>query len=102
VTYSKATTTVTLGSLLAGAGTGAVYGATYGPTLLPVLGPAAPAVGLVAWGAVGGVVGGAVGAVPAAVSLIAMKYSHPFEKYIAKPQTQSMMLDWLKHNPQRK
>jgi filamentous hemagglutinin len=94
VTYSKATTTVTLGSFLAGAGTGAVYGATYGPTLLPVLGPAAPAV-------VAAVVA-AGGLVPTAVSLIAMKYSHPFEKYIAKPQTQSMMLDWLKHNPQRK
>jgi hypothetical protein len=51
----------------------------------------------------GGAVGGAVGGlVPAAVGLTAMKYSHPFEKYIAKPQTQSMMLDWLKHNPQRK
>ena len=98
VTYSKTATTVIAGSALAGAGTGAVYGATYGPTLLPVLGPAAPAVA-VGGGAVGGVVGGLV---PAAVSLIAMKYSHPFEKYIAKPQTQSMMLDWLKHNPQRK
>jgi filamentous hemagglutinin len=98
VTYSKTATTVTVGSFLAGAGTGAVYVATYGATLLPVLGPFAPAV-VLAGGAVGGAVGGLV---PAAVGLTAMKYSHPFEKYIAKPQTQSMMLDWLKHNPQRK
>ena len=27
---------------------------------------------------------------------------HPFEKYITKPQTQSIMFDWARKNPQPK
>jgi hypothetical protein len=91
VTYSKTAGVVTIGSGLAGLGAGAWAGATYGAVMGAGLGP----LGAIA----GGAVGGAVGAVPGGLTLYGLQNYHPFQNYIAKPQSQSIMFDWLKNNP---
>lgn len=94
VTYSKTAGGVVIGSGVAGLGVGAWTGASYGAGIGAGLGP----LGAIA----GGAVGGAVGAVPGGLTLYGLKNYHPLQQYIAKPQSQSIMFDWLKNNPQGK
>ncbi len=90
VTYSKTAGGVVIGSGLAGLGVGAWTGASYGAGIGAGLGP------------LGAIAGGAVGAVPGGLTLYGLQTYHPFQQYIAKPQSQSIMFDWLKNNPQAK
>ena len=93
-TYSKTAGAVTIGSGLAGLGAGIWAGASYGAGVGVGLGP----LGAIA----GAAVGGAVGAVPGGLTLYGLITYHPLQQYIAKPQAQSIMFDWLKNNPQGK
>ena len=84
-----------LGGLFDGLGYGAVQGCTAGASVgwlgcifLGVTG-----------GAAGAAAGGAAGAIPGFAGYQSLKRYHLFEQYIAKPQTQTLLFDWLKASP---
>ena len=93
VTYSKTAGTVSLGGFLTGLGYGAVQGCGAGV--------GGGYLGCIAGGITGAAVGAAVGAAPGVATFIGLKNYHPFDQYIAKPQVQSIMYDWLKANPSK-
>ena len=95
VTYSKTAGGSALGLTAAGAIAGAQAGATYAAPWGIGAGP----LGVFATGLIGGAVGGAVGG---GLILFGSSAYHTFPKYISKPQSQSIMFDWLKKNPQVK
>jgi hypothetical protein len=99
VTYSKTAGTVAIGSAFTGLASGAVYGATTGASVGATAGVVAGPLGAIFLGAVGGAAGAAVGAVPGAMGYYGLQNYHPLQQYIAKPQSQSIMFDWLKNNP---
>lgn len=86
ITYSKAAEVVSVGSFLGGLGYGEVQGCAAGASGGPL--------GCLFSGGTGAVVGG----IPFVAGYLSLKYYHPFEQYIAKPQTQSIMFDWLTAN----
>ena len=82
VTYSKTAGTAILGSLLGSTGYGALQGCAYG-----------------LFGCVsGGATGAFFGAIPGLLGHFGLINYHPFEQYIAKPQTRSILFDWLRAN----
>ena len=88
VTYSKTAVGVMLGSFLGGIGYGAVQGCTSGA------GGGVP--GCIAFGVAGGVVGG----VPGVAGALGIRIYHPFSSYVAKPQVQDMVRDWMAKHPE--
>lgn len=76
VTYSKTSATAVIGGGLVGVGLAGVGIFTLNPALLYTGGSIAAGAGI--------------------------QFVHPFPNYIAKPQSQSIMFDWLKNNPQGK
>lgn len=91
ITYSKTAGVVSVSSFLGGIGYGAVQGCAAGANGLLL--------GCIFTGGLGAVVGAVGGGIPFAAGYLSLKYYHPFEQYIAKPQTQSILFDWLKANP---
>ena len=89
VTYSKTAGTVMLGSLLGGFGYGAVQGCTSGAAGGGLL-------GCIALGSVGA----AVGSAPGIAGAFAIRTYHPFSSYVAKPQVQDMVRDWMAKHPE--
>ena len=98
VTFSKTAGATAVGSAAAGLVSGGIYGATTGASLGATAGAAGGPLGAIFLGAVGG----AVGAIPGALGYYGLQTYHPFTNYIAKPQSQSIMFDWLKQNPNGK
>jgi len=99
ITYSKTAGVVSIGSFLGGLFGGLGYGAVQGCT-------AGANGGL--WGcffaggagaAAGVTIGAAAGGIPFLAAHLSVKRYHLFEQYIAKPQTQALLFDWLKANP---
>ncbi|PIT74197.1 hypothetical protein [Limnohabitans sp. G3-2] len=80
-----------------GSGAALVGGAVAGVALAPTTGGGS----LYTYGAalMGGGLGGGLGG---GAIVYGINYYHALEKYITKPQTQSIMFDWLKNNPQGK
>ena len=82
VTYSKTAGTISIGSFVGGLSYGAVQGCFYGPL-----------------GCISGSISGAVvGGIPGALTFLGLTTYHSFEQYIAKPQTRSILFDWLRAN----
>jgi Possible hemagglutinin (DUF637) len=82
VTYSKTAGVAVIGGGLVGVGLAGVGIVTFNPVLLYT--------------------GGSIAAGAAGAAGAGIQYVHPFEKYVVKPQSQSIMFDWLKNNPQVK
>ena len=99
ITYSKTAGVVSIGSFLGGLFGGLGYGAVQGCTA----GASGGWLGCiflgVTGGAAGAAAGGAAGAIPGFAGYQSLKRYHLFEQYIAKPQTQAILFDWLKANP---
>ena len=91
ITYSKTAGVVSIASFLGGLGYGAAQGCAAGA----IGGPQ----GCFFAGGAGAAVGAAVGGIPFVASYLGLKSYHPFEQYLAKPQTQTILFDWLKANP---
>ena len=87
ITYSKTEGVVSIGSFLGGIGYGAAQGCTAGAGGMLL--------GCISTGITGAVAGG----IPGVAVFLGQKYYHQFEQYIAKPQTQTILFDWLKANP---
>ena len=99
ITYSKTAGVVSIASFLGGLFGGLGYGAVQGCTA-GVSGGWLGCIFLgVTGGAAGAAVGGAAGAIPGFAGYQSLKRYHLFEQYIAKPQTQTILFDWLKANP---
>ena len=95
ITYSKTAGIVSIGSFLGGLFGGLGYGAVQGCTA----GVSGGWLGCIFLGVTGAAVGGAAGAIPGFAGYLSLKSYHPFEQYLAKPQTQTILFDWLKANP---
>ena len=76
-----------------GTGAALVGGAAAGIALAPVTG------GGSLYGYFTGLIGGGIGG---GIGVYGIQNIHPFTNYIAKPQSQSIMFDWLKQNPKSK
>jgi filamentous hemagglutinin len=76
-----------------GTGAALVGGGALGVALAPVTGGGS--LGVYFTSLIGGGIGGGIG-------VYGLKNYHGFPQYIAKPQSQSIMFDWLKKNPQGK
>lgn len=87
ITYSKTAGVVSIGSFLGGIGYGAAQGC------------AAGASGMILCCISTGITGAVAGGIPGLAVFLGQKYYHQFEQYIAKPQTQTILFDWLKANP---
>ena len=87
ITYSKTAGVVSIGSFLGGIGYGAAQGCTAGAS------------GMILGCISAGITGAVVGGIPGVAVFLGQKYYHQFEQYIAKPQTQTFLFDWLRTNP---
>ena len=87
ITYSKTAGVVSIASFLGGLGYGAAQGCAAGASGMIL--------GCISTGITGAVAGG----IPGLAVFLGQKYYHPFEQYLAKPQTQTILFDWLKANP---